>query len=164
MLGDPNPKGEPMGQNRQRDGLLAKIDKLIDDAECFDTVRNIRWSKGIRCLTCRSIVAGHKGYPEDVKKARKGRRNRLKGARGRGTLEKEKPPVLGIIQPTKVPLRPRSDAVTEPLPPWPGIRRKAPGWLVSSAAGPEWGRSFSRGAGFPRFHRGSFPGRTVQPP
>lgn len=45
------------------------------------------------------IVAGHKGNPEAVKiKGREGRRNRLKGARGRGTLEKEKPPVLGLIQ------------------------------------------------------------------
>src|SRR5687767_6472901 len=32
------------------------------------------------------------------KKSRAGRRRRLKGARGRGTLEKEKPPVLGLIQ------------------------------------------------------------------
>jgi len=32
------------------------------------------------------------------KKGREGRRNRLKGARGRGTLEKEKPPVFGMIQ------------------------------------------------------------------
>lgn len=31
-------------------------------------------------------------------KGRDGRRNRLKGARGRGTLEKEKPPILGMIQ------------------------------------------------------------------
>ena len=31
-------------------------------------------------------------------KGRKGRRNRLKGSRGRGTLEKEKPPILGLIQ------------------------------------------------------------------
>jgi transposase-like protein len=45
------------------------------------------------------IVAGHKGNPEEVaKQGREGRRNRLKGARGRGTLEKEKPPVLGIIE------------------------------------------------------------------
>jgi len=45
------------------------------------------------------VVAGHKGHPEAVKKAgRKGRRRRLKSARGRGTLEKEKPPVFGIIQ------------------------------------------------------------------
>ena len=47
------------------------------------------------------IVAGHKGNPKAVsKKGRKGRRNRLKGARGRGTLEKEKPPIFGMIQRT----------------------------------------------------------------
>ena len=33
-----------------------------------------------------------------AKKDRKGRRNRLRGARGRGTLEKEKPPIFGMIQ------------------------------------------------------------------
>ena len=45
------------------------------------------------------IVAGHKGQPAAVRaKGRNPRRNRLKGARGRGTLEKEKPPVLGLIQ------------------------------------------------------------------
>ena len=32
------------------------------------------------------------------KKGRKGRRNRLRAARGRGTLEKEKPPIFGMIQ------------------------------------------------------------------
>src|SRR4051794_41942685 len=32
------------------------------------------------------------------KKGRPGRRRRLPGAPGRGTLEKEKPPVLGLIQ------------------------------------------------------------------
>jgi transposase-like protein len=37
--------------------------------------------------------------PEAVaKKGREGRRNRLKGARGRSTLEKEKPPIFGMIQ------------------------------------------------------------------
>jgi transposase-like protein len=44
-------------------------------------------------------VAGHKSNPTAVKaKKRKGRRNRLKGSRGRGTLEKEKSPILGMIQ------------------------------------------------------------------
>lgn len=48
----------------------------------------------------KSILSpGHKGPPEAVAhKGRQGRRNRLKGARGRGTLEKEKPPVFGMIQ------------------------------------------------------------------
>lgn len=45
------------------------------------------------------LVAGHKGYPAIVQGlARQGRRNRLKGARGRGTLEAEKPPIFGMIQ------------------------------------------------------------------
>jgi transposase-like protein len=45
------------------------------------------------------IVAGHKGHPEVVAQAgRAGRRRRLKGKRGRGTLDGEKPPVLGMIQ------------------------------------------------------------------
>ncbi len=44
------------------------------------------------------IVAGHKGNPEAVSKKGRGRRNRLKGARGRGTQEKEKPPIFGMIQ------------------------------------------------------------------
>lgn len=45
------------------------------------------------------IVAGHKGHPEVVAKlGRPGRRRRLKGKPGRGTLAGEKPPVLGMIQ------------------------------------------------------------------
>ena len=45
------------------------------------------------------VVAGHKGNPEAVRaKGRKGRRNKLKGGRGRGTLEKEKPPIFGMIE------------------------------------------------------------------
>jgi transposase-like protein len=45
------------------------------------------------------LVAGHKGHPGIVREVgREGRRNRLKGARGRGTLEAEKPPIFGMIQ------------------------------------------------------------------
>ena len=43
------------------------------------------------------VVAGHKGIPSAIKN-RDPRRNRLKGARGRGTLATEKPPVFGMIQ------------------------------------------------------------------
>jgi hypothetical protein len=46
------------------------------------------------------VVAGHKGQPEVVKsKERKGRRRRRKSKAGRGTMEKEKPPVFGMISP-----------------------------------------------------------------
>jgi len=44
-------------------------------------------------------VARHKVQPAEVAKAgRKGRRRRLKGKRGRGTLAEDKPPVLGLLQ------------------------------------------------------------------
>jgi transposase-like protein len=45
------------------------------------------------------IIAGHKGHPEVVAaQGRPGRRRRLKGQRGRGTLATEKPPIFGMIQ------------------------------------------------------------------
>lgn len=45
------------------------------------------------------LIAGHKGQPEKVGEAnRKARCRRLKGARGRGTLATEKPPIFGMIQ------------------------------------------------------------------
>ena len=44
-------------------------------------------------------LAGHQGPPEVVKHTgRKGRRRRLKGKSGRGTMKKERPPVFGIRQ------------------------------------------------------------------
>jgi transposase-like protein len=45
------------------------------------------------------VIAGHKGQPEVVKsKGRQGRRRRRKGQAGRGTMEKERPPVFGMMQ------------------------------------------------------------------
>lgn len=45
------------------------------------------------------VVAGHKGQPKEVKKrGREGRRRRLKGKRGRGTAENDKPPIFGMVQ------------------------------------------------------------------
>jgi len=45
------------------------------------------------------VIAGHKGQPEVLKaKDRQGRRRRLQGKGGRGTLEKERPPVFGMMQ------------------------------------------------------------------
>ena len=45
------------------------------------------------------IVAGHKGQPQQVAKCgRNGRRRRLKGERGRGTAQKDKPPIFGMIE------------------------------------------------------------------
>ncbi|AFL74844.1 hypothetical protein Thivi_2952 [Thiocystis violascens DSM 198] len=46
------------------------------------------------------VAAGHKSHPEAVKIGRKGRCRRLKGAPGYGTLEKEKPLIFSMIQPS----------------------------------------------------------------
>ncbi len=43
------------------------------------------------------VVAGHKGRPDRIQ-GRAPRRRRLKGAPGRGTLAKEKPPIFGLIE------------------------------------------------------------------
>ncbi len=86
--------GQELGLNKDdvqnmtsmlRKGIVSKKPsvQLGDEVECDEVY----------------IIAGHKGNPASVmKKARKGRRNRLKGSRGRGTLEKEKPPIFGMIQ------------------------------------------------------------------
>lgn len=92
------------------------------------------------------IVAGHKGKPDRIK-GREPRRRRLKGARGRGTLAGEKPPVFGMIQ--------RGGAVRIAL--LPDVKRKTirpliegtlvPGTLVNTdeyviyEALPDWGYS-----------------------
>src|SRR5713226_843242 len=56
---------------------------LVDEVECDEA----------------SVIAGHQGQLEVGKnKGRPGRRRRRKGQGGRGTLEKERPPVFGMIQ------------------------------------------------------------------
>lgn len=67
-----------------------------------------------------SIVAGHTGQPVAVAApGRDGRRNRLQGERGRGTLANEKPPVCGMWQrcgQVVIPMRETVHQVTiEPL-------------------------------------------------
>ena len=51
------------------------------------------------------VVAGHKGQPDVVDKKAVSPRRRLKGERGRGTLAKEKTPILGMIQRGQVVIR-----------------------------------------------------------
>jgi transposase-like protein len=45
------------------------------------------------------ITAGHKGQHEVVQALQRGgRRRKLRGKRGRGTMDSERPPVLGLLQ------------------------------------------------------------------
>jgi transposase-like protein len=57
---------------------------------------NVRMQGVVECDEV-YVVAGHKGRPDKIK-GRTARRRRLKGAPGRGTLEKEKPPIFGMIE------------------------------------------------------------------
>lgn len=53
-----------MVRKRQRDGFLVRIDNLIDDAKCFDTVRNIRWPDGACCPSCGSTEVIRYGHDQ----------------------------------------------------------------------------------------------------
>jgi len=96
-----------MGLNLSNQQIAQELSLNKDDVQCmtFQLREGVEAKKESPVLQeeveCDEvyITAGHKGKPEAVKeKGRVGRRNRLKGARGRGTLEKEKPPVFGMIQ------------------------------------------------------------------
>ena len=71
---------------------------LFSSETALSNTSRQRVSEGI--VECDEVytVAGHKGQPSGVKKTPQRTTNRLKGARGRGTLAKEKPPIFGMIQ------------------------------------------------------------------
>lgn len=96
-----------MGLNLSNEQIAKELNLNKDDVQKMTTqlregvvVRKpkVELSGEVECDEA-YVVAGHKGNPEAVKKkGRKGRRRRLKGQRGRGTKEKEKPPIFGMIQ------------------------------------------------------------------
>jgi transposase-like protein len=98
-----------MGLNLSNEQIAQELDLDPDDAQemtaqlregIVQRKPEVRLSGEVECDEV-YVVAGHKGHPEAVKKqGREGRRRRLKGAPGRGTLEKEKPPIFGMIQRT----------------------------------------------------------------
>lgn len=96
-----------MGLNASNKQIAAELDLDPDVAQTMTmTLRREICARKPGCrlkgiVECDEayVRAGHKGHPEAVRrKNRLGRRRGLKGAPGRGTLEKEKPPILGIIQ------------------------------------------------------------------
>jgi transposase-like protein len=96
-----------MGINLSNSQIAAELDLDVDVAQTMTmALRRDIYDRKPGCkltgvVECDEVYvkAGHKGHPEAVRrKNRQGRRRGLKGAPGRGTLEKEKPPVLGIIQ------------------------------------------------------------------
>jgi len=96
-----------MGLNLSNEQIAQELDLNSDDAQKMTTQLRegiverkpkVTLSGEVECDEA-YVVAGHKGKPEEVKKKKRpGRRRRLKGERGRGTLEKEKPPIFGMMQ------------------------------------------------------------------
>lgn len=40
---------------------MLKIDNLIDDAKCYESVRQIRWPEGVNCVWCQSADLKRRG-------------------------------------------------------------------------------------------------------
>ena len=44
--------------------LLINLETLIDDAKCFDTLRQLRWPEGVTCYVCESRQVRKRGFNE----------------------------------------------------------------------------------------------------
>lgn len=40
---------------------MLRIDNLIDDAKCYESVRQLRWPRGVRCVWCQSDQIRRRG-------------------------------------------------------------------------------------------------------
>lgn len=73
ILSTLNLGGALMDMTRLSAGQLVKIAGLIDDSKCFETVRNLRWAKGIHCPcggSAEVIKHGHDGTQPDRQRYR----------------------------------------------------------------------------------------------
>jgi transposase-like protein len=50
---------------------VVKIQALIDDAKCYDTVRRLRWPDGVRCPDCDSAAVIKKGRDDSQPERRR---------------------------------------------------------------------------------------------
>lgn len=50
---------------------MINIQNLMDDAKCFETVRTMRWQKGVTCPKCGSSHTIRHGYDETQRERRK---------------------------------------------------------------------------------------------
>jgi transposase-like protein len=41
---------------------MLTIAKLIDDAKCYEVVRNLRWPEGVHCPSCNSTNIEKRGH------------------------------------------------------------------------------------------------------
>lgn len=86
-------------QISQELGLDESDGQVMADQLRGGIVRRRRKVRMVGVVECDEVyvIAGHKGRPDRIY-GRAPRRRRLKGAPGRGTLAKEKPPIFGMIE------------------------------------------------------------------
>jgi transposase-like protein len=81
--------------------MFLQIHHLIDEHKCYEEVRKIRWPQGVHCPFCEAKWISKRGFHTHQAYRQRYRCQacgKLRGKRGRGTLEGEKPPVLGMLQ------------------------------------------------------------------
>ena len=44
--------------------MQVNIKNLVDDAQCYETVRKLRWSEGTQCACCGSMRIIRRGFDE----------------------------------------------------------------------------------------------------
>jgi transposase-like protein len=47
--------------------MLIHLSNLVDDAKCYEVVRQLRWPDGIRCPACGSAQVNKRGHPTHQK-------------------------------------------------------------------------------------------------
>ena len=47
--------------------MLVHIQALIDDAKCYEAVRQLRWPDGLRCPACSSAEITKRGFHTRIK-------------------------------------------------------------------------------------------------
>ena len=63
---------------------MLRIDNLIDDAKCYESVRQLRWPEGVRCPWCKSDQIKKRGMPywADPRRSEAQQINHHDGGRG----------------------------------------------------------------------------------
>ena len=59
----------PFPDPRQESTVQVNITKLIDDVQCYQTVRELRWPDGVACPSCESQEVIKRGF-DDTEPAR----------------------------------------------------------------------------------------------
>jgi transposase-like protein len=58
-------------QKNSKEVKMISIQKLISEAQCYETIREMRWKSGVKCIECQSMEVNRNGSKGDKKACRK---------------------------------------------------------------------------------------------